>query len=53
MPGTNRGMQKKKKMNRGGDPMVGMNRLAVKQVKRKEWLEVAEQLLKAKATTYN
>jgi hypothetical protein len=26
MPGTNRGMQKKKKMNRGGDPMVGMNR---------------------------
>ena len=27
MPGTNRGMKKKKKMNRGGDPMmVGMNR---------------------------
>ena len=25
MPGTNRGMKKKKKMNRGGDPMmVGM-----------------------------
>ena len=24
MPGTNRGMKKKKKMNRGGEPMVGM-----------------------------